>query len=357
MMKVEKELLIAYFADERSIHTRRWVNGMRQIGHTVELITLIKDPRNDIGGISLGSGGKLSYLTKVGKLRKHVRKIGPDILHTHHASSFGFLSSFVSHPRKILSVWGYDIIDFPRNNPFKMLMIKRALGKSNYITATSKFLEKTALKIKPELKNIRVVPFGVDIDMFSYVQRERKKTVRIGIAKSLYPKYGIDILIEAFALLCKKHDNILLSIAGKGAWENQYKELAKKSGLSDKIEFNGYIPHDKLPEFLGKLDIFAMPSILDGESFGVAAIEAAATGLPVVATTVGGVPEVVIQNQSGILVNRGDISGLAEALDALIENHELRVEMGKAGRKIVEDKYIWDINLRTMNDLYMEAIK
>jgi glycosyltransferase involved in cell wall biosynthesis len=99
-----------------------------------------------------------------------------------------------------------------------------------------------------------------------------------------------------------------------------------------------------------------MPSISDGESFGVAALEAAATGLPVVATRVGGVPEVVIDGITGILVERKDAEKLADALKRLIDNSDLRRKMGLAGRKYVEEHYRWESNVKAMNDLYMEMM-
>lgn len=351
-----ENIKICIFADERVIHTRRWVKGLRSIGLDVDLITLIKERDNDIGAISLGSESKASYITKIGKLRSIVNELKPDIFHSHHASSFGFLASFVKHPRKILSVWGYDVIAFPYNNRLNRMMIKRALNRAYYITATSRFLKDAVLKLEKNISNIEIIPFGVDLDQFKFISRKPADEVVIGIAKALRPKYGIDFLIHAFNKLQSKYSNIKLKIAGKGKYEHAYKKLVRDLALSHSIEFTGFINHDELPTFLNNIDIFAMPSISDDESFGVAAIEASATGLPVVASGVGGVPEVIDNNTTGFLIERKNIDSLADALERLIKDPQLRFNMGKAGRKFVEENYVWNDNLRSMKVLYEKIL-
>ncbi|UCE66941.1 MAG: glycosyltransferase family 4 protein [Candidatus Zixiibacteriota bacterium] len=347
---------VCIFADERTVHARRWVEGLRSLGIPVDLITLIKESEYDIGGISLGSRGKVSYLTKIGKLRSIVKKINPDIFHAHHASSFGFLASFVDHPAKVLSVWGYDVITFPYKNMINKAMIRRALNRTGYITATSDYLKQAVLKLNNSINNIDIIPFGVDTDLFGYFERKPSHEIVIGIAKSLRPKYGIDILIRAFGTLKNKYDNIKLKIAGKGEYESAYKNLVKDLGIAESVDFLGFVNHSKLPHLFSTFDIFVMPSIFDDESFGVAALEASATGLPVVASRVGGVPEVIEDNVTGYLIERKNVAELTAALEKLIEDPQLRSDMGKAGRKFVKEKYRWNDNLLAMNNLYEKIL-
>jgi glycosyltransferase involved in cell wall biosynthesis len=352
-MKLER---ICIFSDERSIHTRRWVEGLRRLGIGVDLITLIKDPLHDIGGISLETKSKLSYFTKIGKLRSIVKSLRPQIFHAHHASSFGFLASFIRHPAKILSVWGYDVITFPYKNIINRSIINRALSPDIFITATSECLREAVLKLKPSMVNIEVIPFGADMDLFKYMERKPSHEVVIGIAKSLRPKYGVDILIRAFASLVTKHKNIRLKIAGKGLYAQEYKNMVKNLGIENSVDFLGFVDHSELPRLFSELDIFVMPSTVDDESFGVAAIEASATGLPVVASNVGGIPEVVVDNVTGYLVEKKNVERLAEAIEILIHDPRLRLEMGKAGREFVEREYVWKDNLAAMKNLYEKIL-
>jgi glycosyltransferase involved in cell wall biosynthesis len=353
----DKGLRICIFADERSIHTRRWVIGLRGLGHVVDLVTLRKDYEFDIGGISLGASSKLGYLAKIPALRRMVGRLAPDIFHSHFASSYGFLASFVAHPRKVVSVWGNDIIEFPKHHWLPRMVIRRSIESAHYITATSKFLENTVRNFGWNIPAIIVIPFGIDLGQFQYRERPQSGPIRIGIAKSLLPKYGVDILINAFAEICKSHKDVELQIAGKGSYEDNYRVLVKDLGLCENVKFIGFLAHEKVPHFLSTIDIFAMPSISDGESFGVAALEASATGLPVVASRVGGVPEVVIHGETGFLVERKNEAHLVQAIIKLIDQPELRLKMGQAGRKFVESNYRWEDNLRAMSDLYYSMMK
>jgi len=353
-MKTDR-LHICIFGAEQSIHTRRWVLGLRGLGHQVNLITLKKDSENDIGGIDLGASNKLSYLTKIPTLRSIVGKLMPDIFHAHYASSYGFLASYVSHPRKVVSVWGNDIVDFPRNNFIARDIVKRALKAPKRITATSEFLKSAVQEFGWNTPSVSVIPFGIDLGQFQYCERPQANTVKIGIAKSLLPKYGVDILIRAFAEICKAREDVVLLIAGKGKYEDNYRALVRHLGLDEKVKFVGFLAHEKIPQFLATIDIFAMPSISD-ESFGVAALEATATGLPVVASRVGGVPEVVVDGATGFLVERGDISQLAQAILGLAQQPDLRRKMGQTGRKFVEERYRWEDNLQAMIDLYLQMM-
>jgi glycosyltransferase involved in cell wall biosynthesis len=389
-MPKSEDLHICLFGDERSIHVRRWVIALRDAGNRIDFITLNKDRKNDIGAISIDAasksdfivnspvirpwlvklapqiyhlhqdsyqaGSKIDYFAKIKPLKSLVRELNPDIFHTHQASSYGFLASYVDHPRKILSVWGDDVVIFPRSNFINRAVVKRALRNANHLTATSHFLKDAVSRLVKSHPDVSVIPFGIDLNFLRPVQRAPKSSVRVGIIKWLKPKYGIDILIRAFDLVIKGGYNAELVIAGRGDYEAEYKRLAAQLGLSDKVTFCGYFDHDRIPEFLGALDIFAMPSINDGESFGVAALEASATALPVVATKVGGVPEVVKDGVTGILVERSNVAQLAEALIRLIEDPELRTEMGRAGRAYVEKKYRWEDNVADMIKLYREML-
>lgn len=347
---------ICLFADERSVHVQRWVLGLRDLGLKVDLITLIKDDKNDIGGISLGARGKMSYLTKISKLRKLVDNLNPDIFHAHHASSFGFLASFVKHPRKILSVWGSDIVEFPTKSVWNKWIIKKSLSGFDYITATSGFLKSRIEKYISVKTPLKVIPFGIDTALFTLGRKDENKAFKIGITKSLRLKYGHLELLKALKRLIDSGHNIKLIIIGTGGDEIKIKDFSSELGLNSSVKFEGFVPNDQLFAALKNIDIFAMPSVCE-EGFGVAAIEASSCGLPVVAAKTGGISEVVVDGLTGILVEPGDDVALAEAIKKLINDPELRRKMGMAGREFVEKNYRWEDNLNTMRNLYLEMMR
>jgi glycosyltransferase involved in cell wall biosynthesis len=107
---------------------------------------------------------------------------------------------------------------------------------------------------------------------------------------------------------------------------------------------------------LQSMDIFTILSVLDSETFGVAAVEAAACGIPVVATKVGGLPEVVEDGVTGLLVAPANSRETAEALSKLLDNESLRLEMGTQGRKKVLNQYDWSNNLKSMIAIYRNLV-
>ena len=226
--------------------------------------------------------------------------------------------------------------------------------RADLITATSNFLARETEKFIGETKKIEVVPFGVNVTQFNpriYRNNHNNKII-IGFAKYLKLIYGVDILIQAFKKVSEKFNNVELVIAGEGEQELTLKTMVKNLGLEKKIQFIGWVRQEEMPKFLSEIDIFVMPTVVP-ESFGVAALEALAMELPVVASNIGGIREVVKDTSTGILVEPKDVKGIARAIAKLVNGVSLRNRMGKAGRKFVEENYNWQKNAKQMEDLYM----
>src|SRR5262249_3117577 len=151
----------------------------------------------------------------------------------------------------------------------------------------------------------------------------------IGTVKKLEVKYGIDTLIHAFAKLSAPPHGFLpiLRLVGEGQQEPELRALATTAGVSARVEFVGAVPHGQVPDQLRQFDVFVAASRLDSESFGVAVIEASACELPVVVTRVGGLPEVVRDGETGLIVPKGDIGALANALQQLLDSDSLRMAL------------------------------
>jgi glycosyltransferase involved in cell wall biosynthesis len=120
------------------------------------------------------------------------------------------------------------------------------------------------------------------------------------------------------------------------------------------VDFRGEVPHERVPAVLAEFDIFALPSRAEG--FGVAALEAQAMELPVVATRVHGIPDVVEDGVSGLLTPPRDPAALADAIARLAADAELRAAMGRAGRALVESRYRWEENTAQMERLYRSLL-
>jgi glycosyltransferase involved in cell wall biosynthesis len=197
-----------------------------------------------------------------------------------------------------------------------------------------------------------VIPFGVEVP--ETIVSPPELPVRICYIKGHRPKYGPDLLLKAVVEVKKAIPDIILSMAGAGEWTEHLKSMALRLGLSDNVQYVGFVDQKQMYSFLQRHHIMVMPSRM--EAFGVAALEASACGRPVIASNVGGVPEVVQDGVTGILVPTENTDALAEAVIKLTQDVDLRERMGKAGYEFVKERYSWEKSLDMMCDLYERLI-
>ncbi len=345
---------IAIFGWANSVHIQRWVSGLVDRGYHIKLISLGGGKIKGCETVIFPRKGKLSYLTSASAAAREIATFQPDLLHIHYITGFGVWGLWAKKQPTLVSVWGADIVDFP-NTWLRRSYIKRVLGKATHITATSQFLKDTVIKLLPTgAEKISVIPFGVTIPP-EIVSPPQPKPIKLCSIKAHRPKYGIEVLLHAFAEALQTTPDITLTIAGEGDNTPQLKALAQKLGIQDKVTFPGFIPHDNIYAFLREHHIMVMPSICE-EAFGVAAVEAAACGRPVIATHVGGVPEVVKHDTTGLLVPPHDSHLLADAIIKLVQNTSLREKMGIAGYHLVKALYQWRDAVDAMSSLYERLI-
>ncbi len=189
---------------------------------------------------------------------------------------------------------------------------------------------------------------GVDLNVFSNLNGVRPrmreqlgvnaKDIVLFAAGNLTEVKGYGYLIKAIRLTRLVGAPMKCFIAGQGELKKELETLINDLDLNDKVELLGY--RDDIPYLLAASDIFCMPSI--NEALGYSLLEAMAAGLPVIATDVGGIPEVVTNGKEGILVPPKDAESLAKAIEKLAVNPELRIQMGNLGRKTVEERFSVD---------------
>lgn len=346
-----------------SNHTIRWVNALSDRGHEVLLVCrgdqqdINKQISNNVKIEYLYFGGKsLSYYLNVPQIRRIYKNFSPDIVNAHYVSGYGTLSRVARLRPLVLSAWGSDVYDFPYHSKFSKNLVNKNLEYTNAIACTSNAMAEQTRKImgKPN-QNITVTPFGVDVNLFSPAKNKSiNERPVIGIVKYLEPIYDVGLLIRAFALLQDLvTSNPILEVYGGGSMKNELAELTKMLGIESSVKFNDTIPNSKIPSVLNTFDVFVNCS--KQESFGVAIVEAMACELPVVATDTEGFREVVDDGVTGIVLKDRRPESMANALAKLLNNSELRMSMGSAGRKKVLSMYDWDKNVSIMENLYLET--
>jgi glycosyltransferase involved in cell wall biosynthesis len=210
-------------------------------------------------------------------------------------------------------------------------------------------------------KEIHVIPFGVETDVFRRLpRRDSWNGMTVGIIKTLKPKYGLEYLLRAFRKVndhfAMKEIEVRLVVYGEGPELKRLVDLARECDIAEKVFFMGRIPNTSVPSALAEIDVFVVSSVLDSESFGVAAVEAMACEVPVVVSDVDGLKEVVDHGATGYVVPRKNTEAMANAIIALLLDSHLRREMGRNGRKNVLDNYEWSKNVEAMLSLYRKCI-
>ncbi|MEP6596506.1 MAG: glycosyltransferase family 4 protein [Ginsengibacter sp.] len=220
------------------------------------------------------------------------------------------------------------------------------------IVTVSAYSKEKLIKIGLKKELIHVIPCGVKLSDGSPKVSENNFIKCIAVGK-MVAKNGPLLLLESFKLALEKNNYLTLDFIGSGVLYKNALEFIKKHSLEDKVKIHGNLPSNILINMLKDADIFLQHSITNpfsGDQVGlpIAILEAMAHFLPVIATSHAGIPEVVENNESGIIVNEGDTIGMAEAIIKLAQNKSLRKSMGISGRTIIEEKFTWEIEKESL---------
>lgn len=353
---------VLILAPSKSIHTHKWALFYKDKGIDVKVVTFFDhfsaENAKEVETITLPKllPGKLSYISSVFALKKILKQYKPDIFHAHYVSSYGFIGALANYHPYYISVWGRDVFQFPQQSGMNRKVIEYSLSKADVVCSTSHIMAKETNKYTD--KKIFVTPFGVDMTKFKPIPGLKSaEQIVIGTVKALEDKYGIGDLIHAFTVVHSTHKNSRLLIVGDGKQKLEYEQLARELNIADVTTFTGRVPNDKVPEYINKMNVFGVPSTEDSESFGVAAVESMACGVPVVVSNVGGLPEVVVEGKTGYIVPKENPHELAKAFLSLIENKEKSVEMRQAGIEHVKANYNWVDNANGMLGLYKKTLE
>jgi glycosyltransferase involved in cell wall biosynthesis len=354
---------LVYLADAPYVHTRRVVEHFAGKGHEVHVISFrpAEIPNATVHHVDgLERIGKARYIVHARRVKSMVHDLRPDILHALHLTSYGFLAGFTGWQPSIVSVWGTDVLEAPSLSPAHGWITRRALAQAGTITATGLRLAEATLPHAPPEKPVIVIPYGIDVDLFTPAPRQEHDRLTIGAVARLSPEKGLEYLLRAVALIRDRADAayetprvIDVVLAGDGPAREKLEWLTAELRLDNNVRFLGEVAHKEVPAVLQSLDIFAMPSTWEG--FGVAALEASAMRLSVIASDIHGIPDVVRPDETGLLVPARDVNALVEAIVQLAGDGALRLRLGEAGRAFVERNYRWQDNIALMERLYEDV--
>ncbi|MCW8816356.1 MAG: glycosyltransferase family 4 protein, partial [Ignavibacteriaceae bacterium] len=263
---------------------------------------------------------------------KLFRKIRPDIIHTHLFQPRIYASiAHLFYRRAVLITQKHSIVNPKKHNVF-ILFELLSIRINKKVIAISESVKNSLTKYEfvPENK-IFVLPNCIDYQKYHNGKiREsisNKKELVIGTVGRLEPEKGLNYLLLAMKIILTRFPTVKLDIIGDGSALSELKNLSSKLNISNSVNFLGKFV-DVIP-FYNRMDIFVLPSILEG--FGIVLLEAMAAGIPIVATNVDGIREVVINMRSGLLVPPKSPKAIADAITNLIDNPQLRTNLVQEG--------------------------
>jgi glycosyltransferase involved in cell wall biosynthesis len=295
------------------------------------------------------------------------RENGVDVIHAHWAIPTGPAAVMAARKLEVPSVitmHGGDVYvnpeqgyDFP-TRWYVRPALRWTLRHAGALTAITEDCRQHALRAGAPAEHIRLVFNGTDLRRFSPSENGTRANQAYGdhmifACRQLFPRKGIRFLLEAAAQLKPQFPDLKVVLAGDGFERPELVRLADQLGIGPDVTFLGWVPNTDLPPYYRAAAVSVIPSLEEG--FGIPAAEAMGCEIPVVASDAGGLPEVVENGVTGLVVPRGDAGALAQAIRSLLTNPQRRREMGEAGRARALRLFDWDRSAEQFEQIYREV--
>ncbi len=292
---------------------------------------------------------QVAYFAEAGMLARQMKKYSLSHLHNHFADSSCSVAA-------IAAAMGGFTFSFTMHGPGeffepRLWWIDEKIRRALFVNCVSHFCRSQAMVFAPVncWEKLRVVHCGVDPNLFE-VRKHEGPGYRLLFVWRLTAAKGLPILLETVS----KVEGVMLDIAGDGPDRKMLEERSRELNISDRVKFLGYQSQRQVRELLKLADVFVMSSFAEG--LPVVLMEAMAAGVPVVATRIAGIPELVHDGHSGLLVSPGDADAIKKAIRRLLEDADLRNRFAVAGREKVEKEFNIQAESRWLVTILIRAL-
>jgi glycosyltransferase involved in cell wall biosynthesis len=281
-----------------------------------------------------------------------VRQFRPDVVHAHWWLPGGWVASRLGVPY-LVTCHGSDVRLLERS--LFRRWARPVFQRAGAVTAVSRFLAGDLHRLMGQgMREVLPLAMPVDAELFR-TGRSVPKAVppRILYAGNLVPSKGVDILIRAFASLRDRGASCQLKLLGEGSAADSLRALATAIGARD-ITWSPFVAQDRMPTEYGAASVCVLPSLGKAEGLGLTLVEALLAGSAVVGSTAGGIPEVIADGVTGLLVPDGDVDALASALHRMLTDTDFRDRTIAAGQQLVEQRFTAEQATVPFVNLYRE---
>jgi len=366
-------LRICYLANATSIHTYKWVKYFVERGHEVHIMSF---ENALIEGVTvhfmklpvlLRSATFPLKMASIFRIKTLINRIKPEILHAHYVTNYGLFGALCNFKPFVITAWGSDVLSVPESrliSTVKRHIAISTLKRADVITCDAQHMKEAMKNLGAQSEKIRLIFFGVDTRKFSPKEKNERLQTKLGTdyssavisLRNLEPIYDLESLIRAVPLVLREIPKVKFVIAGRGSEERRLRELAGSLGVSNSVNFVGFIQNDELPDYLNTIDVYVSTSLSDA---GIAAstAEAMACGVPVVITDNADNRKWVTNKENGFLVPAKDPKALAEKIIYLLRNEDVRKRFGHINRKIIEERNNYYKEMEKMETIYEELTR
>ncbi len=292
------------------------------------------------------------------KLRSLIKNEDMDIIHYHTLLPDAFITKFMPKVPKVQTEHFSGFLEAVEKGKHKRLY-KWLLSHADHVIGPSKELVDTFIELGVNQDKTSFISNGVDIEKFNpkikgdEIREKHEidsKEKVILCPRRLEPKNGVWYFIKAIPYILKRYSNVKCLIVGDGSEMDKLKSEVIKLKISDKVIFAGRVPNSEMPKYYAASDITVLPSLKEATS--IAGLEAMATGKPLVGTNVGGIPQIITNNITGVLVPPKNPEALTSAIVSLLTYDEKRIEMGLNARIRVEKDFFWNVIAKETMKIY-----
>jgi glycosyltransferase involved in cell wall biosynthesis len=294
----------------------------------------------------------------VAQIRRLLAKHDVDVLHPHgykadlyalaaaRRNRVGLLATSHNWPSKLLSMRVYAVLD------------RLALRTFDKVIVVSDVVADILRRSGVAAEKVALIPNGVDLERFQSAGPKLRTengfgdNPVVGFVGRLVPDKGGALLVRAAQQVLAMRPNATFVLVGEGPAHEEWKALAGELGINDQVIFAGV--RDDMPEVYASFDMVVLPSLI--EALPMCLLEAMAAGRPVIATRVGAVPRLVVDGQTGLLLEPGDVSSLAQAVLRLLENPDMACQLGENGRAHVAQHFSAEVMAKSYIGMYEQVL-
>ncbi len=345
-------------------HIGPYLDYFKQAGHDVHFISLSPGPERSVPVYNLGLGvkysetqGKWKYPVSMLRARKLVKRLRPDIVHAHYATSAGLTALVCGFHPAVVTVHGSDLTTGIKSVIWRPLL-KRIFRFADCVNMVSQDLSDMVLSLGINKDKIEIFTPGIDTDRFSFVRRakiDKSRPLKMVCTRRLEKVFDHGTILQALAMLRDKGIEFEMIFFGGGSLLGRLKRQVKDLGLDNSVSFAGRLRNDELPELLGRHDVYLSASLWDGTSLSL--LEALATGLFPVVSDIKANSAWLKNGVDGFLHKVGDAGDLTNCILQLLDEPDIAEKARSINRSNVVEKADRNKNMKRLELVYKDLVR